>query len=1667
MIRFRCLWLLAWRASSSCLPETTEGYVPVAERKNVTIDGYTLPIGFTNPNWESAIIYNTVASILIEEIIGFRTKLGPFSSSSPGTFDILANDPTVHVAQELWDYALTAYAASFNAANPDKALDRVKALDYSGTDGMYIFPKSYEPYYTASGKSLEFYKDLNVSWGNYQNYFSPMSVFTDPSAFEDCSHPNVASDGVMDDYITFTGDVDAIVTVNGQRKWICYQEKWWMSPACRDAPMTCAPMITNSFWSYNPSRQKAAVYNIAMSIANTIAYSDYTSMPKDHRTFSYWWSPDITFKADGAVKVIFLPYREDEYAIGKLTTDVNDVPLLSYVHKQLGTAAPAVLSMLGEMAIYKPDVDWLLEEVVLGRTLGVADAQYAAACQWVKDNQVRWKQWIPIATSCKRTQGYGMVTEFGEFVSTRLPDAAGCALCVPGRFADAYSDDDGNSAICNTCPQGAAQDRGAQTACTECEAGTYSLPTGTRCDRCRRGTYQPNISQTSCLSCLEPQTTSTVGSTSQEACICPAGTYRPCHDFDDGGALRPECGCDTSLYVPASSVGQRCLPCPEGMECPEGSDEQFFPCSDQEILNSTAFSYPVPQEGYFVEWNEPLWVFKCIDLDSCPGGRASNCGEGLQGAACGACAAGFYKQAGTCYKCGEMEKHPLFLIIPLLLSPVAIFVLYKVSQDDVGKWGKTTQGFGGIGYLLLVYVQSISVIMAVFPTVPAMLSAGLSWSGASAEITSLFRIECAGPSSFTENFLFNLFLPEIVGLVFFLTWLSARFIPKIRMDGDIVLGCFGGILKTFFVTVASKCFSLFQCYSHPNGMRSMRSSPEVLEHSDVWLSMVGFSAFAIGLNCLTVLVVFGWAMWVAPARFHLVSFRRRWKFMIQKMRPSVHWWMMVILIKGLWLALTSVLWNTTMSQSLWICTGLLAYFTGSYVLLPWRSVFVAMLDIGTHVSILLLCLLLPFLLTFKPEESDVASMFFLILAGLSFLAVVTSLLWILYKAPGPWGGSAMASGSLLAGLRVARFRTFNGDPRRLNKWTVRVPALERKEAAMTDTELKKLGLLLLRLIACFSGQVLKVVQTLDIKKLEKSREGLTYLIDAVTAELRPRSLQQAKELYEAGTATGGFLARQPAETMGQFVLRRRARYRAMTGLNAELKLPDLILAEQLRNNAGLTPDQKCYGYAVEADGVHNVDDEPQHDLEYPDDEAYCYVCYVDEYEDSGGYEIGTFAEEHLAYLAYFAGKAARQKGHSGFQKPQLDLFQLDEKRAKLQALKHGLPAGSVGRSVSGHWSLVAENEIENVEDAAQLAELALPSTPTTTACGAKPDGVGYARAALTTTSLKSRVALWRGSGSGSFLKPSANFPHYKHATANLTTPTCGPADQRGRDPQRGASYLNDHVHLHRDQVLSMLDTYNELVRRRLDGVEGTVSSQRLHEALILAMLYDKHACEEPNREALKQYFEKRSVFNRSNAHLAFMALSNTNGYEETFKARSCVTRTRLAVVGASPEGWVLAIRLLYLETLEILENVMSKGSFLAVEEEKPRVMNKTQVAFQDIGMPMSSPIDINAGYNLFAPEGRRAVDYLIEKASQDFFNKRLVDAGTQAISGGWVHELEYIYNMVAFPADAEQEVGDSDDEDVAVNLDAIYTPEDFVLAVAEPVEMPPDYLQNAKNSTWR
>ena len=69
-------------------------------------------------------------------------------------------------------------------------------------------------------------------------------------------------------------------------------------------------------------------------------------------------------------------------------------------------------------------------------------------------------------------------------------------------------------------------------------------------------------------------------------------------------------------------------------------------------------------------------------------------------------------------------------------------------------------------------------------------------------------------------------------------------------------------------------------------------------------------------------------------------------------------------------------------------------------------------------------------------------------------------------------------------------------------------------------------------------------------------------------------MQQARELYKAGALQGGILTRQPAESMAQYVLRRRAWYRDITDLSSDLKLPDLVFSEQLFLNSGLNDDQR-------------------------------------------------------------------------------------------------------------------------------------------------------------------------------------------------------------------------------------------------------------------------------------------------------------------------------------------------------------------------------------------------------------------------------------------------------------------------------------------------------------
>lgn len=829
---------------------------------------------------------------------------------------------------------------------------------------------------------------------------------------DDAGFKDGTGDGINDAF----GDVTDIATGVVYRTWKCFNKSWWLGPGCRKDPSTCIPSLTSgSGWGTPSITHKVGGWNMPMAMGSSATFGAYLGFPKLYRVLTYWWWPDPYLEENGFryEPVRFETYDAKEYKFDKSMR--TDTPPTAYIvghHKFMESAPDDLLGVASNIDLVKSDFEWLISGFEDGSRFpncGAGAWVYYnciadLTCAWMRENPQRVLNWIPDSTICSSAAGQGLVDAQGNFVSCRGPGcgAKQCDWCPPGRFAETFVDDKGRTAICTQCPAGKSQIRGNQQSCDECGIGTFNGELGqATCKKCAKGSFQSEKGSTACESCPNLMTTAAASSFSAEQCLCPHKMFKPCYNVE--GKLRPECYCSASVYAAAQSAA--CVACPEkGVWCGQGTDEANIPCNVNDLENKTKLAFPRTLAAFWVSYEEPLSPYKCIGisaLKSCPGGAPNACGDGLQGIACGECSPGYYQQSGACHPCTELESSILFFLSPIFVVIGLTFFLHKISQAPVSKWGAPANGIGGIGYLTLVYVQTVGAILAVFPALPSTLSV-MSFSTLSTEMTGLFHIECAGPQDYTTRFNMKLFIPQILAVLMFVAWCISLVIPGIRMDKNIVFGSLGGLLKTFFVTIATLCVSLFQVYQHPNGEASMVSASQMVQNSDAWLALVPASIVSVSLNCLGYLSVISYAMYVAPKHFHKVAFRRRWKFMIMKMRPSLHWWLILVLFRAFLLSLTAVLFKSIVHQMIWIVISLILYFGGSYALMPWRNSLVSVFDVMTHCGLLLMCLCMPFL--FEPDSDslrDVADGLVL-LCIVSFLGAAFGVLWALFLAS-PFG----------------------------------------------------------------------------------------------------------------------------------------------------------------------------------------------------------------------------------------------------------------------------------------------------------------------------------------------------------------------------------------------------------------------------------------------------------------------------------------------------------------------------------------------------------------------------------------------------------------------------------------------------------------------------------------
>ena len=146
---------------------------------------------------------------------------------------------------------------------------------------------------------------------------------------------------------------------------------------------------------------------------------------------------------------------------------------------------------------------------------------------------------------------------------------------------------------------------------------------------------------------------------------------------------------------------------------------------------------------------------------------------------------------------------------------------------------------------------------------------------------------------------------------------------------------------------------------------------------------------------------------------------------------------------------------------------------------------------------------------------------------------------------------------------------FGGETHKLSEYCWRVRARITRENLLPEDERKKLGPLGLRLVEGLNGAALRVAQMITTTELAGDK-GAEMLLERLIHALQPRRIQEARELYLAGAQQNGMLSRQHGEPMSTYLVRRQAWYHAMTDLNKELKLPELILAENTLTNAGIS-----------------------------------------------------------------------------------------------------------------------------------------------------------------------------------------------------------------------------------------------------------------------------------------------------------------------------------------------------------------------------------------------------------------------------------------------------------------------------------------------------------------
>jgi len=876
--------------------------------------------------------------------------------------------------------------------------------------GLYVMPRVAKDAWDAFELPLTAWRSL---------------TFPDLMSIMDSAEAIIA-DGMKAGYscdVNETAGLDEALEMLAQG-WTCEEvdgHGWWVSPGCRASAgpgvewrRLCVVAFDDD-WGWTKPDLYNAISTLMVPIVRVVlGYDNYYLYLAEERyrvTF-FWWIPDTQFARLKPDRVHF------EAGLDSVP-DVN----MNGVWAPVITSRHDISFFLTHVTLSEREIGGMMNAIAdaYEEGLGTDDPEMEhmqfplyekVACDWIRENTHRWRQWLVDKKWCLQGQYFDMIT-------------SRCELCPPG--TKWHLDKEHDLPLCKPCLGGTFSSQHRSLQCEDCRPGTFAAGEGfTECLMCGLGTYMVESGQSECRACGDGFVSMFIGASSPDQCTCDKGRY-----YAEQGV---------------------CVECGEGLDC----------VGDREVRGD---SLPMIKPGYMVKplttrfplVPDVLWVYKCEDEDVCPGGTrdlwnwTSLCGT-RRNIACSTCPPGTFAGESECIECSHSLS--LMWLWAGLSMPLVCLGLYLILNRDAADVvprtpaaeeltirSGTTKSLSGRSLISRVISDASTalaplnsalsnfreeVLMAAADGLNLMIQylqlCGLVGKAVAEaedppEVSQFifmlgeildFNFEivlhsvgwgpsCLFGSSALQKYMATLALPLVVAIFFVCNYLlyvhvvplvwghcgertclpahhkslsgAMRTIFTLPISWDLTVQALGALITAFYIGSTSLCLMLFVTYDHPvpsgtssnaSPLTSVRRYPSIIYGDRAWWT-------ALPIACAGLLVymvgVMAWAFWVclvAPSRAHDPHFLARYHFLFCDYRPSVWWWGSVMLVKGLAMNLCLVLIHENHLRCVGILFVSVLFLCLTFKVDPWPRSSLNVIDSTWGFSI---CLAISLILT--------------------------------------------------------------------------------------------------------------------------------------------------------------------------------------------------------------------------------------------------------------------------------------------------------------------------------------------------------------------------------------------------------------------------------------------------------------------------------------------------------------------------------------------------------------------------------------------------------------------------------------------------------------------------------------------------------------------------------